>query len=106
MYRYIVKRLLLAVPTLAGAAALVFVLMRAIPGDVCVIRLGSGGAHVDPASVAACRQELGLDDPLIVQFLRLSVELLHLQFRQVDVVGQSGGPGDPAASAGCRWRSR
>jgi peptide/nickel transport system permease protein len=69
MYRYIVKRLLLAVPTLVGAAALVFVLMRLIPGDVCVIRLGSGGAHVDPASVEACRQQLGLNDPLIVQFL-------------------------------------
>ncbi|MPZ34751.1 MAG: ABC transporter permease subunit [Rhodospirillales bacterium] len=69
MYRYIVKRLLLAVPTLVGAAALVFVLMRLIPGDVCVIRLGSGGAHVDPASVEACRQELGLNNPLIVQFL-------------------------------------
>jgi len=69
MYRYIVKRLLLAVPTLVGAAALVFVLMRLIPGDVCVIRLGSGGAHVDPNAVAACRQELGLDDPLIFQFL-------------------------------------
>lgn len=69
MYRYIVKRLLLAVPTLVGAAALVFVLMRLIPGDVCVIRLGSGGAHVDPASVEACRQQLGLNDPMIVQFL-------------------------------------
>ncbi|MGD9884527.1 MAG: ABC transporter permease [Reyranella sp.] len=69
MYRYIVTRLLLAVPTLAGAAALVFVLMRLIPGDVCVIRLGSGGAHVDPASLAACRAELGLNEPLIVQFL-------------------------------------
>lgn len=69
MYQYIVKRLLLAVPTLLGAAALVFVLMRLIPGDVCVIRLGSGGAHVDPASVAACRDQLGLNDPLIVQFL-------------------------------------
>ena len=45
MYRYIVKRLLLAVPTLVGAAALVFILMRLIPGDICVIRLGSGGAH-------------------------------------------------------------
>src|SRR5215510_6714157 len=69
MHRYIVTRLLLAVPTLVGAAALVFVLMRLIPGDVCVIRLGSGGAHVDPASVAACRQQLGLNDPWIVQFL-------------------------------------
>ena len=43
MYRYIVKRLLLAVPTLVGAAALVFILMRLIPGDVCVIRMGAGG---------------------------------------------------------------
>jgi peptide/nickel transport system permease protein len=69
MHRYIVKRLLLAIPTLVGAAALVFVLMRLIPGDVCVIRLGGGGAHIDPASVAACHRQLGLDDPLIVQFL-------------------------------------
>jgi peptide/nickel transport system permease protein len=68
MYRYIVKRLLLAVPTLVGAAALVFILMRLIPGDICVIRLGGGGAHVDPASVAACRLKLGLNDPMIVQF--------------------------------------
>jgi len=56
MHRYIVKRLLLAIPTLVGAAALVFVLMRLIPGDVCVVRLGAGGTHVDPASVAACRK--------------------------------------------------
>jgi peptide/nickel transport system permease protein len=70
MHRYIIKRLLLAIPTLVGAAALVFVLMRLIPGDVCVIRLGAGGTHVDPASVEACRQQLGLNDPMILQFLR------------------------------------
>jgi len=69
MHRYIVTRLLLAVPTLAGAAALVFVLMRLIPGDVCVIRMGAGGTHVDPAAVALCHRQLGLDNPLIVQFL-------------------------------------
>jgi peptide/nickel transport system permease protein len=68
MYRYIVKRLLLAVPTLLGAAALVFVLMRLVPGDICVIRLGSGGAHVSQAAVDACRHDLGLNDPVIVQF--------------------------------------
>jgi peptide/nickel transport system permease protein len=68
VYRYIVTRLLLAVPTLVGAAALVFVLMRLIPGDVCVIRMGSGGSHVSQAAVDACRQALGLNDSLIVQF--------------------------------------
>src|SRR5262245_23356819 len=69
MYRYVVKRLLLAVPTLVGAAALVFILMRLIPGDVCVIRLGSGGSSINQAAVDACRQQLGLNDPWIVQFL-------------------------------------
>jgi peptide/nickel transport system permease protein len=69
VYRYIVTRLLLAVPTLVGAAALVFVLMRLIPGDVCVIRMGSGGSHVSQAAVDACRQQLGLNDHLFVQFL-------------------------------------
>ncbi len=69
MHRYIVTRLLLALPTLAGAAALVFILMRLIPGDVCVIRLGAGGAHVDPAALDMCRSQLGLDQPMVVQFL-------------------------------------
>ena len=47
MYRYIIKRLLLVIPTLVGAAALVFLLMRLIPGDICVVRLGSGGGTFD-----------------------------------------------------------
>jgi peptide/nickel transport system permease protein len=68
MHRYIVTRLLLAIPTLAGAAALVFILMRLVPGDICVIRMGAGGAHVNKAAVDLCHQKLGLDNPLIVQF--------------------------------------
>ena len=68
MHRYIITRLLLAIPTLAGAAALVFILMRLIPGDVCLIRLGSGGANLNQAALALCHKQLGLDDPLVVQF--------------------------------------
>src|SRR5881394_913162 len=68
MQRYIITRLLLAIPTLAGAAALVFILMRLIPGDVCLIRLGSGGANLNQAALALCHKQLGLDDPLVVQF--------------------------------------
>ena len=47
------KRVLLVIPTLLGAAALVFLLMRLIPGDICVVRLGSGGGSFDPRAVAA-----------------------------------------------------
>ncbi len=91
MHRYVVKRLLLAVPTLLGAAALVFVLLRLVPGDVCVIRLGSGGAHVDPAAVAACRETLGLDDPWPVQFLDFLWNYISLDF------GNSMWSGNPVA---------
>jgi len=69
MYQYIAKRVLLVIPTLIGAAALVFVLMRLIPGDICVVRLGSGGGSFDPRAVAACHAEIGLDRPMIIQFL-------------------------------------
>ena len=60
MYRYIVNRVLLVIPTLVGAAALVFVLMRLIPGDISVVRLGSGGGSVDPRSVNTNSREWDL----------------------------------------------
>lgn len=69
MYMYVLKRVLLVIPTLIGAAALVFLLMRLIPGDVCVIRLGSSGGTFDPKAVTLCHQELGLDRPVFIQFL-------------------------------------
>ncbi|HEY6719293.1 MAG TPA: ABC transporter permease, partial [Reyranella sp.] len=91
MYRYIVKRLLLAVPTLVGAAALVFILMRLIPGDVCVIRMGAGGSHVDQAAVTLCHQQLGLDKPLFVQFLDFLWSYVTFDF------GNSMWSGNPVA---------
>ena len=80
MHRYIVNRVLLVIPTLIGAAALVFVLMRLIPGDICVVRLGSGGGNVDPRAVALCHAELGLDRPVIVQFLDFVWGFFRLDF--------------------------
>ena len=55
-------------PTLAGAAVLVFLLLRAIPGDVCEVRLAGSGLYVDEAEIQLCREKLGLAKPLIVQF--------------------------------------
>jgi peptide/nickel transport system permease protein len=59
---------LMTIPTLIGAAALVFILMRLIPGDVCVVRLGSGGGSFSEHSVQMCHAELGINRPMIVQF--------------------------------------
>jgi peptide/nickel transport system permease protein len=69
MFTYVIKRLLLMVPTLIGAAVLVFLLMRAIPGDVCVLRQATGGGNIDPQVLANCRAEIGTDKPMWVQLV-------------------------------------
>jgi peptide/nickel transport system permease protein len=56
------------IPTLIGAAILVFFLLRLIPGDVCELRLAGTGLYADPAQIELCRTNLGLNDPVIVQF--------------------------------------
>src|SRR5690348_4496341 len=80
MHRYIVNRVLLVIPTLIGAAALVFILMRLIPGDICVVRLGSGGGSFDPHAVDLCHEQLGLDRPLIVQFFDFAWGFFQFDF--------------------------
>jgi peptide/nickel transport system permease protein len=69
MYQYTLKRLLLTIPTLLGAALLVFILLRLVPGDVCVLRMSGGAGYVSPKAIELCRTELGLDRPYVVQFL-------------------------------------
>ncbi len=68
MRTYIAKRLLLVVPTLLGVASLVFVIMRVIPGDVALLILGGDQGQIDERQLAALRQQIGLDQPLVVQF--------------------------------------
>jgi peptide/nickel transport system permease protein len=80
MYQYIIKRVLLVIPTLIGAAVLVFTLMRLIPGDICAVRLGSGGGTFDPHAIDLCHAEIGLDRPLIVQFLSFVWGFFHFDF--------------------------
>ena len=68
MRTYIAKRLLLVVPTLLGVATLVFIIMRVIPGDVALLILGGDAGGIDAQQLAALRHQLGLDQPMIVQF--------------------------------------
>jgi peptide/nickel transport system permease protein len=66
---YILKRLLLIIPTLLGVAVIVFLIMRVIPGDVALMILGGDdGGQINQEQVVALRQQLGLDQPLVVQF--------------------------------------
>jgi peptide/nickel transport system permease protein len=69
VHQYIAKRVLLMIPTLIGAALLVFFLMRAIPGDVCELRMAGTGAYFDEETLRICRAEQGLDQPMVLQFI-------------------------------------
>ena len=75
MSAYVIKRLILVPPMLLGMATLVFILIRAVPGDyvdAILSQPGLGAAtREDTAKIAqALRRELGLSDPLPVQYAR------------------------------------
>lgn len=65
MGRYVISRVLLAVPLLVLVASLVFVLIRAIPGDPAQLLIGD---YDRPEAIAELRADLGLDRPLLVQY--------------------------------------
>jgi peptide/nickel transport system permease protein len=65
--RFVVRRLLLLVPVLAGLLVLLFLWLRALPGDPARSLLGQ---RATPASIAAVNRQYGFDQPLPVQFVR------------------------------------
>jgi peptide/nickel transport system permease protein len=69
MWQYILKRVLLMIPTLFGAALLVFLIMNIIPGDIALLIIGGDqGGDINPQELAKLREQLGLDRPFFVQF--------------------------------------
>jgi len=66
MLTYIVKRLLVAVPTLLAVLTVVFFFVRIAPGDPALIILGDQASQ---QALASMRHQLGLDQPLAVQYV-------------------------------------
>ena len=69
MWLYIVKRLLLMIPTLLGVAALVFFLLRVLPGDIVELKYAGSGTFAPKEAIARERAQLGLDKPVWKQFV-------------------------------------
>ena len=67
MKRYLARRLVLLVPVLAGVSIIIFMVLHLSPGDPVDIMLGSQATAEDRARL---RTELGLDQPLSVQYVR------------------------------------
>ena len=66
MFRFVVRRLVLSIPILLLVSIMVFGLIHLIPGDPARVILGQ---EATPEAIAGLRHELGLDRPLIVQYL-------------------------------------
>src|SRR5207253_9670310 len=67
MLKYVARRLGQLVPVLLGVSILVFFGMHLVPGDVAQLLLGDKGTEAD---LQRLRHQLGLDQPVYVQYLR------------------------------------
>src|SRR5439155_15887229 len=68
MQKYVMRRLLLAVPVLLLSSLIVFSLMRVMPGDALIALMGESG-NVGQKELAKLRKDLGLDRPYYEQYL-------------------------------------
>src|SRR3979409_1370253 len=85
MLAYIVRRLLLLIPTVFVISVVAFVIIQLPPGDFLtayVSNLESQGQFVDQAAVQALRQQYGLDQPKYVQYVKWVGGMLHGSFGQ------------------------
>lgn len=86
MLRYVLKRIALAVVLIFGASVLVFTVAHLIPGDLVDILVGAEGAS--DAQREALRVQLGLDQPLYVQYFAWLSGLLQGDFGHSAISGQ------------------
>ena len=71
MRKYVVRRVLLFIPTLVGVSIAIFIILRVIPGDIASIILGgpSGEGAYSLEELEDLREQLGLNRPIVVQYL-------------------------------------
>lgn len=77
MIGYVIRRLLLAIPTLIAMLTMVFVLVRLVPGDPAVAMLGD---RASAETLQTLRAELGLDQSIGVQYVQFVTKTLSGDF--------------------------
>ena len=76
MFKYILRRILILIPTLIGMSLLIFVMMRLLPGDIVDAMVGMDSTVTDEAK-EELRAAFGLTDPWPVQYTRWIGEILR-----------------------------
>jgi peptide/nickel transport system permease protein len=86
MLAFLLRRLVLAIPTLFLAMTVVFLLVRVVPGDPALVILGD---QASAEALAALRERLGLDRPLIAQYWDFLLGILQGDLGRSLVTGKS-----------------
>lgn len=74
MYKYILKRLLMLIPVLLGVTFIVFFILNLSPGDPAAMILGD---QASAEALAMKREELGLNDPLLIRYGHYIWNMVH-----------------------------
>lgn len=129
MARYVLRRFVTSLALLLLSSVLIFLVMRVIPGDPTLTKLGGSIKDVDPRALDAIRHELGIDRPLPAQYWNWVGGIFHgdfghsyfSQFPVTTLIGQRIGAtvelavmamliglaiAVPAATLGAIWRNR
>ena len=77
MTTYILRRLLILPLLMLGISLIVFILIQLAPGDPIASQYGLKLAELDTATVERLREQLGLNDPIMVQYGRYLLRLLQ-----------------------------
>jgi peptide/nickel transport system permease protein len=77
MFDFLRKQLMLLIPVMLGVSILVFFMVHFTPGGAIEAMVLRGGAQVSGEDLARFRQEMGLDDPLHIQYLRFLSKALR-----------------------------
>src|SRR5262245_52324734 len=77
MSDYVIKRLIGALPVLFGVSVVIFFIMQMIPGDITAAMLGPMATQVAREEL---RHALGLDQPIIVQYVKWLTRVLSGDF--------------------------
>lgn len=74
MWKFIVKRIVAMVPVLLGVTLVIYLIMSMAPGDPAKVILGE---QATPEQIEELREQMGLNDPVLVQYVRYIWGLLH-----------------------------
>ncbi len=74
MLKYVIRRLLTLIPVLFIVSVVIFLLIHLVPGDPAAVMLGD---QATPEQIAALRETLGLNEPLVLQYVHWVRDIFH-----------------------------